>query len=176
MELKTKTEIKGLGTFGGVFVPNILTILGVIMYLRMGWVVGNAGLFNTLIILLIANSITLLTALSMSSIATNMKVKGGGAYFMISRSFGAEAGGGVGIPLYIAQTIGIGLYLVGFSESIISIFPDINQLLVSGIALVALTAIALYSSTVVVKIQYIILIVVGLSLVSFFAGKSPEMS
>ena len=167
---------KGFGTFGGVFVPNILTILGVIMYLRMGWVVGNAGLFNTLIILLIANSITLLTALSMSSIATNMKVKGGGAYFMISRSFGAEAGGGVGIPLYIAQTIGIGLYLVGFSESVVSLFPGVNQLLIGGLALIILTAIALVSSSIVVKIQYIILLVVGLSLVSFFVGKAPEAS
>jgi len=176
MDGKNNEGIKGFGTFGGVFVPNILTILGVIMYLRMGWVVGNAGLFNTLVILLIANSITLLTALSMSSIATNMKVKGGGAYFMISRSFGAEAGGGVGIPLYIAQTIGIGLYLVGFSESVVSLFPGVNQLLIGGLALVILTAIALVSSSVVVKIQYIILLIVGLSLVSFFAGKAPEAS
>lgn len=71
------TKTKRFGTFGGVFVPNILTILGVIMYLRMGWVVGNAGLKDTLIILLIANLITLFTAFSISSITTNMRMKGG---------------------------------------------------------------------------------------------------
>ncbi|MEA3286548.1 MAG: Na-K-Cl cotransporter [Candidatus Marinimicrobia bacterium] len=172
----SEQEQKGFGTFGGVFVPNILTILGVIMYLRMGWVVGNAGLFNTIIIMLIAQSITLFTALSMSAIATNMKVKGGGAYFMISRSFGAEAGGGVGIPLYIAQTIGIGLYIVGFSESVISLYPDANQLFVGILALVILTSIALVSSNIVVKIQYVIFGVVILSIISFFSGKSPDLT
>jgi solute carrier family 12 (sodium/potassium/chloride transporter), member 2 len=69
------------GTFGGVFTPNLLTILGVIMFMRTGWVVGNAGLKESLQILCIANLITLLTGLSLSSIATNLKVGGGGAYF-----------------------------------------------------------------------------------------------
>ena len=82
------------GTFSGVFVPNVLTILGVILFMRSGWVVGQAGVYNTLIILAVANCITLLTSLSLSAIATNTKVGSGGAYFLISRSLGLEVGGG----------------------------------------------------------------------------------
>jgi amino acid transporter len=159
------------GTFGGVFVPNILTILGVIMYLRMGWVVGNAGLHHTLIILLIANLITLITSFSMSSIATNMKVRGGGAYYMISRSLGAEAGGSIGIPLFLAQALGISLYIVGFSESITSLFPELNVRLITLVTLCALTVLALISSGLVIKTQFIILGIVFLSLISLFSGK-----
>src|SRR5680860_1421886 len=74
----------GLGTFGGVFTPSILTILGVIMYLRFGWVVGNLGLIGTLMVVTLATSITFLTALSIAAIATDQRVRIGGAYYMIS--------------------------------------------------------------------------------------------
>lgn len=82
------------GTFKGVFTPSILTILGVIMYLRTGWVLGHVGLALTLVIVTVSSSVTFLTGLSVSALATNMRVKGGGAYYMISRSLGVEAGGG----------------------------------------------------------------------------------
>ena len=82
------------GTFGGVFTPSLLTILGVIMFLRFSTVVGHAGLWATLGILLAAKSITVVTSLSISSIATNMKVKGGGAYFLISRRQAPSTFGG----------------------------------------------------------------------------------
>ena len=98
-----KQKSARLGTFGGVFTPSILTILGVIMYLRFGWVVGNVGLTGTLIIVTLATSITFLTSLSIASIATDQKVKTGGAYYMISRSLGIESGGAIGISLYFAQ-------------------------------------------------------------------------
>ena len=151
--------------------PNILTILGVIMYLRMGWVVGNAGLRQTLIILLIANLITLFTSFSISSIATNMRMKGGGAYYLISRSLGAEVGGSIGIPLYLAQALVISLYIVGFAESLSMIFPHLNSLVITLTTLTVLTVIALISSGLVIRIQYIILSVIVLSLVSFFWGR-----
>ena len=83
-----KDKYKGFGTFKGVYLPSILTILGVIMYLRLGWVLGNVGLFGTLLIVTLSSVITFLTGLSIASTATNMKVKGGCAYFMISLSFG----------------------------------------------------------------------------------------
>ena len=100
----------GLGTFGGVFTPSILTILGVIMYLRFGWVVGNAGLGNALIIVTIATTITLLTGLSIAQISTDQPVKAGGAYYMVSRSLGTEIGGAIGVPLYLAQAFACLLY------------------------------------------------------------------
>ena len=102
---------RGLGTFAGVFTPSILTILGVIMYLRLGWVIGSVGLLPTLFIITLSTSITFLTALSVSAIATDQHVRTGGAYYMISRSVGVETGGAVGIPLYLAQALSVGDYL-----------------------------------------------------------------
>ena len=96
------TQTAKFGTFSGVFVPNVLTILGVILFMRSGRVVGQAGVIQALIILVIANAITFLTSLSLSAIATNTKVGGGGAYFMISRSLGLEIGGSIGVPLFLA--------------------------------------------------------------------------
>ena len=116
-----------LGTFGGVFTPSILTILGVIMYLRFGVVVGNVGLLGTLVIVTISTSITFLTALSIASIATDQKVQTGGAYFMISRTLGVETGGAVGIPLFIAQTLSVALYTLGFAESFASVFSFLDE-------------------------------------------------
>ncbi|NES92140.1 MAG: Na-K-Cl cotransporter, partial [Okeania sp. SIO2B9] len=118
----------GLGTFGGVYTPSILTILGVIMYLRFGWVVGNVGLLGTLLIVTLSTAITFLTSLSVSAIATDRIVKGGGAYYMISRSLGIETGGAVGIPLYFAQALSVALYTIGFAESLVDAFGGLNQL------------------------------------------------
>jgi solute carrier family 12 (sodium/potassium/chloride transporter), member 2 len=106
----------------------VLTILGVIMYLRFGWVVGNVGLIGTLIIVTLATSITFLTALSISAIATDRQVRAGGAYYMISRSLGIETGGAIGIPLYFAQAISVALYTVGFAESLVAVFPRLSML------------------------------------------------
>lgn len=165
-----------LGTFGGVFTPSILTILGVIMYLRFGWVVGNVGLVGTLIIVTLSTSITFLTALSIASIATNAPVKGGGAYYMISRSLGLEVGGAVGIPLFLAQAFSVALYILGFSESMVTIFPSLNMKLVGIVTTVLLSLLSLFSTQAAVKAQFVILGVIALSLISFYFGKPVENS
>ena len=110
---KDQSEAAGprFGTFGGVFTPCTLTILGVIMFLRLGQVVGRAGVLQALAIILVANVITLLTALSLSAIATNTRVRGGGAYYLISRSLGVEFGGAIGVVFFLAQAIAVALYV-----------------------------------------------------------------
>ncbi|MEM9274049.1 MAG: amino acid permease [Cyanobacteria bacterium P01_F01_bin.143] len=172
----------GLGTFGGVYTPSILTILGVIMYLRFGWVVGNAGLINTLIIVTISTSITLLTALSICAIATDRVVRGGGAYYMISRSLGIEPGGAVGISLYFAQAISVALYTIGFAESIVrtNLFigvanfgfnlQDLNQTYVALVITILVGILAMTSASIAIKAQYFIMAAIALSLISFVFG------
>lgn len=170
----TPPEPKKLGTFGGVYTPSILTILGVIMYLRFGWVVGNVGLLGTLIIVTLSTAITFLTSLSISAIATDRVVGGGGAYYMISRSLGIESGGAVGIPLYFAQALSVALYTLGFAESLVNVFPQLSQLYVALIVTVFIAGVALTSANIAIKVQYMIMGAIALSLLSFFLGKPLE--
>ncbi|MFC1539180.1 amino acid permease [Candidatus Latescibacterota bacterium] len=161
-----KIKKSGLGTFGGVFTPDVLTILGVIMYLRLGWVVGNAGFLGAVLIILIAKSVTICTGLSMSSITTNIKIGAGGAYSIISKSLGLEAGGSVGIPFYISQTLSAALYIIGFTEGWLRIFPNHTPIFISTIAWISLLGISYVSVKFAIKIQYIIMVIVGLSILS----------
>ena len=165
---------KKFGTFGGVFTPSILTILGVIMYMRLGWVVGNAGLYGTIIIILIAHVISVTTGLSISSIATDKKVGAGGVYYVLSRSLGLPIGGAIGVTLFSGTALSIALYLVGFAESIVAYLgfeTNINNLRIAGtIALISLATIALISTAVAIKTQYFIMAAIVLSLISIFLG------
>jgi len=138
------------------------------MYLRLGWVVGNAGFLGALVIILLAKSITICTALSMSSITTNIKIGAGGAFSIISKSLGLEAGGSVGIPFYIAQTLSTALYILGFTEGWIRIFPAHPPIIISFIVWIILLTISYISTQFAIRIQYIILGVIALSLISFF--------
>ena len=162
------------GTFKGVFTPSLLTILGVIMYLRLGWVLGNVGITTTLIIVTLASSITFLTALSLSALATNMKVGGGGAYYIISRSLGVEAGAAIGLPLFLAQALGISFYIAGFSESVVQVFPLMDAKTVGLATLIALAGLAYLSADLALKSQFAIMVAIAASLVSFFMGPPME--
>jgi len=156
-----------LGTFGGVFTPDVLTILGVIMYLRLGWVVGNAGLLGAIAIILLAKVITISTGLSMSSITTNIKIGAGGAYSIISKSLGLEAGGSIGIPFYISQSLSAALYIAGFTEGWLMIFPNHPAIVISLVAWLVLMVISYVSTIFAIRFQYLILAIIGLSIVSF---------
>ena len=164
------------GTFAGVFTPSILTILGVIMYMRLGWVVGNAGLIGAIIIILIAHIIAVTTGLSVSSVATDKKIGAGGIYYVLSRSMGIPIGGSIGIALYIGTALSIALYLIGFAESFNSYFNlgmTINDFRITGtLALVFLTVLALISTSVALKTQFFILAAIIISIISIFFGTS----
>jgi len=168
------TKESGLGTFGGVYTPSLLTILGVIMYLRFGWVVGNVGLVGTLMIVTLCTSITLLTSLSICAIATDKVVGVGGAYYMISRSLGIESGGAVGIPLYFAQALSVALYTIGFAESVVQTFPALQsyKLYIALLVTVGVAVLALTSASLAIRAQYFIMGAIALSLLSFAFGPS----
>jgi len=161
-----KPNLKKFGTFGGVFTPTLLTILGVIMYLRLGWVVGNAGLLGAWAIIIISFLITLCTALSMSAITTNIRIGAGGAYAIISQSLGLEVGGSLGIPRYISQGLAVTMYIFGFREGWLGIFPEHNPFLVDIIVFTVLITIAYVSADLAIKTQFFIMGIIILSIIS----------
>jgi len=174
------SERNQFGTFGGVFTPCILTILGVILFMRADFVIGQAGIAETLAILLVATSITLLTALSTGAIGTNMRVRGGGAYFLISRVLGVEYGGAIGLMLFLALAVSVPFYVLGFTEALVQSFPALEA---HDTAIAFGTAAVLFVLTYVgagwaIRTQYLIMAVLFASVAVFLGGAwlrfSPE--
>tara|TARA_R110002049_G_scaffold281369_1_gene460934 strand:+ start:8333 stop:10510 length:2178 start_codon:yes stop_codon:yes gene_type:complete len=161
---------KTFGTFAGVFTPTTLTILGVIMYIRQPWVVGNAGVIGALGIVLLSVAITLTTALSLSSITTNIRIGSGGAFSLISQSLGLEIGGAIGIPFYFAQSIAVAMYIFGFREGLQTLTPDVNPLILDLLIFAVVMGIAFISTSFAFKIQFVILGIIVLSLVSIYGS------
>lgn len=176
---------KKFGTFGGVFTPSILTILGVIMFLRLPWIVGQAGLPLTILIVVVAHIISFSTGLSVASIATDKRVGAGGSYFIISRSLGLSIGGTLGIALFIGISFSISLYLIGFAESFLpywGIPATINHIRLTGaIALLVVVILTMISTSLAMKTQYLIMGAIMLALATILPGPdsvstTPAMS
>lgn len=120
---KTKKSTRKLGAFTGVFRPTLLTIIGIMLYLREGWMVGNAGILGSLGVLLLVFLINGTTSLSVSTMTTNIRLGGGGAFSLVSQSLGLEAGGAIGIPLFLALSMSVALYIYGFAAGWAYLFP-----------------------------------------------------
>ncbi len=116
----------GFGT-APVFLASISTILGAILFLRFGYAVGHVGLWGAMMIIVIGHMVTIPTVLAVSEIATNRRVAGGGAYFIISRSFGTTIGGSIGVALYLSQAISVAFYLVAFAEAFQPAFARVPE-------------------------------------------------
>lgn len=160
------------GTFGGVFTPSILTILGVILFLRSGYIVGEAGILGALGILLLAEGIVILTALSMAAVATNTPVRGGGAYFLISRALGPAFGGSIGLALYFAQALSVPFYILGFTEALAAAIPALQdyRLVANLVTAGILFTINAVGAAWAIKTQYVVMVLLGLALVSMLGG------
>jgi amino acid transporter len=169
---------KKFGTFLGVFLPGILTFLGLVMYLRFGWVLGNLGLGGTLAAVAIASLITFITALSAASIATNIRVGVGGVYYIVSRSFGLQTGGAIGIAFYISRTLSITFYAFGLAESILLLWPTavLGAMpayavpLLTALIIITVTLVASKSTALALQAQVPIFILVLLSIVALIIG------
>ena len=170
-DVASSSDGNRFGTFGGVFTPCVLTILGVIMFLRFGFVIGQAGVLAALGIVLASKVITVLTTLSLSAIATNTRVEGGGAYFLISRSLGPEFGGAIGLVFFAAQALSVALYVIGFTEALVTYLPvGVPPLLVATVTNVLVFFCVTIGAGWTLRIQFCILATVVASLLSFYLG------
>jgi len=178
MEENKKVNGLGFGT-APVFLAAISTILGAILFLRFGYTVGNVGLWGSLLIIFLGHAITIPTGLAIAEIATNLKVKGGGEYFIISRSFGLSIGGAIGVVLAVSQIISIAFYMIAFAEAFTPLFPYLEsklgfQIDVRMISFPATLLLIVFMLTkgaeLGVKILWVVAIILAVSLIMFFLG------
>ena len=179
-----KSRGHGFGT-APVFLAGISTILGAILFLRFGYAVAHTGVFGAFLIILIGHAITIPTALAIAEISTNLKVEGGGEYFIISRSFGSMVGGTIGISLYFSQAISIAFYMLAFAEAFTPAFGWFQGL--TGIEpqtwMISIPATVLLLVLMITKgadlgvaVLWVVVVTLGLSLFMFFIGSSSSAS
>lgn len=110
-------SVDKLGTLKGVYLPCLQNILGVILFLRLPWIAGQAGTILSSVVVAMCVLSTVLTCMSLSALATNGKVGGGGPYYILSRNLGVEIGGAVGTLFYLGTTIAASMYILGAVEA-----------------------------------------------------------
>ncbi|KAK3807263.1 MAG: amino acid permease-domain-containing protein [Benniella sp.] len=118
------TKSSKLGTISGVFVPCWLSIWGIILFLRFGFIIGQAGVMGTMGMFIVGYLINIFTTLSLSAISTNGTVRGGGVYYLVSRSLGPEFGGSIGMIYFLCTVIGCGMNVLGFVEPLLANFGE----------------------------------------------------
>ncbi|MBI2782494.1 MAG: amino acid permease [Gammaproteobacteria bacterium] len=159
-----------------MFTPSLLTILGIVLFLRLGYVIGSVGLAEALLILGLAHLVSIVTSLSVAAIATNLRVKGGGDYYLISRTLGLGFGGAIGLVLFLAQAVAIGFYCIGFAEATASIIGLSGPWASRGIAAAAvagLFAVAWAGADWATRFQYVVMTLLVTALGSFALGAMP---
>uniref|UniRef100_A0A8C6K662 Amino acid permease/ SLC12A domain-containing protein n=1 Tax=Melopsittacus undulatus TaxID=13146 RepID=A0A8C6K662_MELUD len=185
---RKEVKVPRMGTFIGVYLPCLQNILGVILFLRLTWIVGTAGVLESFIIVFMCCACTMLTAISMSAIATNGVVPAGGSYYMISRSLGPEFGGAVGLCFYLGTTFAGAMYILGTIEILLTyISPSaaifkagevgeetnamLNNMRVYGTCIIILMAIVVFVGVKYVnKLALVFLACVILSIIAIYAG------
>eukprot|EP00761_Pharyngomonas_kirbyi_P014727 gb/GECH01014757.1/.p1 GENE.gb/GECH01014757.1/~~gb/GECH01014757.1/.p1 ORF type:complete len:964 (+),score=178.28 gb/GECH01014757.1/:1-2892(+) len=175
-ETESKEDTSGkLGLFMGVLVPCVLSIFGVILFLRLGMIVGQSGVILSFVMLILGYFIVTLTTLSISAISTNGLVKGGGVYFMLSRSLGPELGGSIGVIFYAANIAATAMYTLGFVEAVtsaFSVFPHGRwwKLLYSTVTLIFCLIVCLVGASFFAKTSFIIFLILMVSVITSFVS------
>uniref|UniRef100_A0A668UPH9 C3H1-type domain-containing protein n=1 Tax=Oreochromis aureus TaxID=47969 RepID=A0A668UPH9_OREAU len=179
---KEAAESKGVVKFGwikGVLVRCMLNIWGVMLFIRMSWIVGQAGIALACVIVAMATVVTTITGLSTSAIATNGFVKGGGAYYLISRSLGPEFGGSIGLIFAFANAVAVAMYVVGFAETVVELLvgidavmtDEINDIRIIGtITIIILLGISVAGMEWEAKAQIFLLVVLITAIFNYFIG------
>uniref|UniRef100_A0A915KTG1 Solute carrier family 12 member 2 n=1 Tax=Romanomermis culicivorax TaxID=13658 RepID=A0A915KTG1_ROMCU len=168
------------GWIKGVLMRCILSILGTMLYLRVSWMTGRVGILYSGLIIVLSSVVTMLTTVSMCAICTNGEVKGGGAYFMISRSLGPEFGGSIGLIFSFANAVASGMCVVGFAEPLVTLLRD-NDIhfsdskdwdirIIGTITIVVLLCICLVGVSFEAKMQLFLLVALTLSIIDYVIG------
>ena len=180
MSQGASTSSKKFGT-APVFFTAISTVLGAILFLRFGFAVGSLGFFGVFLIVIIGHLVTIPTALAISELATNQRVEGGGEYFIISRSFGLNIGATIGISLFFSQAISVAFYVIAFTEAFEPLFNFVKnsyeislprQVISVPSMLVLSWLILTKGANMGVKMLYVVVAVLFISLTLFFLGKT----
>ncbi|HKJ79289.1 MAG TPA: hypothetical protein VKA10_07125 [Prolixibacteraceae bacterium] len=166
-----------------VFFTALSTILGAILFLRFGWAVGQVGFLGAIGIIVLGHVVTIPTAFAVAEIATNQRVQGGGAYYIISRSFGLNIGGSIGIALYLSQAISVAFYVIAFGEAfepVINWLNDQYGFYISDRRWISVPTMILLSGLILakganlgMKALYFVVVILFASLLMFFLGDSP---
>ncbi|CAJ1069672.1 solute carrier family 12 member 2 [Xyrichtys novacula] len=180
--LAAKEGKGGMIKFGwvkGVLIRCMLNIWGVMLFIRMSWIVGQAGIGLTIGIILMATVVTTITGLSTSAIATNGFVRGGGAYYLISRSLGPEFGGSIGLIFAFANAVAVAMYVVGFAETVVEMLNDVDALMtdelndiriVGTLTVILLLGISVAGMEWEAKAQIVLLVILLGAIVNYFIG------
>ncbi|NWZ43278.1 S12A1 protein, partial [Brachypodius atriceps] len=178
-EEENKTGFVKFGWVKGVLVRCMLNIWGVMLFIRLSWIVGQAGIGLGVIVIALSVVVTTLTGISMSAICTNGVVRGGGAYYLISRSLGPEFGGSIGLIFAFANAVAVAMYVVGFAETVVELLKESDTLMVDEsndiriigtITVVCLLGISVAGMEWEAKAQVILLIVLLVAIANFFIG------
>ncbi|XP_034027050.1 solute carrier family 12 member 2-like [Thalassophryne amazonica] len=180
--LAAKAAKGGTVKFGwvkGVLIRCMLNIWGVMLFIRMSWIVGQAGIGLTIAIILMATLVTTITGLSTSAIATNGFVRGGGAYYLISRSLGPEFGGSIGLIFAFANAVAVAMYVVGFAETVVEMLNDVDALMtdelndiriVGTLTVILLLGISVAGMEWEAKAQIVFLVILLAAIGNYFIG------
>ncbi|NXF85700.1 S12A1 protein, partial [Eubucco bourcierii] len=178
-EEESKTGFVKFGWVKGVLVRCMLNIWGVMLFIRLSWIVGQAGIGLGIIVIGLSVVVTTLTGISMSAICTNGVVRGGGAYYLISRSLGPEFGGSIGLIFAFANAVAVAMYVVGFAETVVELLKESDTLMVDEsndiriigtITVVCLLGISVAGMEWEAKAQVILLFVLLVAIANFFIG------
>uniref|UniRef100_A0A8C6LVQ6 Solute carrier family 12 member 1 n=1 Tax=Nothobranchius furzeri TaxID=105023 RepID=A0A8C6LVQ6_NOTFU len=182
LESADTSDDKGLVKFGwirGVLVRCMLNIWGVMLFIRLSWVFGQAGWGLGIVVIALSCVVTTITGLSMSAICTNGVVRGGGAYYLISRSLGPEFGGSIGLIFAFANAVAVAMYVVGFAETVVDLLKEhaslmvdeINDIRIVGcITVVLLLGISVAGMEWEAKAQIVLLVILLVAIVNVFVG------
>jgi len=172
------------GWFEGVYMRCLLNIWGVMLFLRLTWVVGQAGIFEGIGVLVLSNVVTTITTISMSAVSTNGQIKAGGIYYMISRSLGPEFGGAIGLMFTVANSVAVSMYIIGFCESLVDMlyqyvagfdgFISTNRVhdvrLIGSVTLVVILALAIVGMEWVTRVQKVLMLLLVFAQIDFIVG------